>query len=232
MKINLSKRLAAVAAMVPHSYAAADIGTDHGYLPAYLIIHGIIPYVVASDIAAQPLEAARHLVELLGLDRKIDLRLGDGLQVLKPEEADTICIAGMGASTIINILKESFPVLSLTRRLVLQPMNRAGRLRKWLSDHNWRIVDEEIVFEDGIYYEIMAAEPGKSLLSLSEMEIGPILLQKNHPLLKQYIDVRVCKLEDIQRSMTRSGSQRVQEKKKELEEQLIMLKKVRECLPQ
>lgn len=232
MKINLSDRLSAMAAMVLPKSVVADIGTDHGYLPAFLVIKGISSGAIASDVAESPLEGARQLMELLALGRKIDLRLGDGLKILQPGEADTVCIGGMGASTMIRILSESPEVLAATRRLILQPMRGANHLRRWLTDHQWKIIDEEIVFEEEIYYEIIVAEQGQEYLSPWEEEVGPVLLKKNHPLLLDYLESQIAHWEKVLLSMAQSTSPQSEEKKNRLTEHIELLKQVMACLKQ
>lgn len=230
MNIKLSSRLTAVASMVRKGSVAADIGTDHGYLPAYLISQGISPYTIASDVSQGPLNAAKEVVELLALGRKVDLRLGDGLKVLSPGEADTICIAGMGASTIIKILAGTPDVLTEVKRLVLQPMRGASQLRRWLMEHGWDIVDEELVFEGGLFYEIIGAQPRECCLTEAEIEVGPVLMKKRHPLLKKYLQEKIASLERIGNNIERGNASGVKKKQGEVNARISMLKQVMECL--
>jgi tRNA (adenine22-N1)-methyltransferase len=171
LQVKLSKRLASVAVMVPKGSVVADIGTDHGYLPAYLVMSRISPYVIATDVNKGPLAAAANLISLLAVGKKIDLRLGDGLTVLMPGEVETIVIAGMGASTMIKILDQTPEVLSQAKRLILQPMRNVPRLRTWLAEHQWEIKDEELIWEDEIFYEIVAADHGQSTLTQEEAQL-------------------------------------------------------------
>ena len=226
MKINLSLRLSAVADLVlPHG-VVADVGTDHGYLPAYLLMKGICPFAIAGDIAEQPLEGARQLVKLLNLNGKIDLRLGNGLEILQPGEAATICLAGMGAATMISILGSSPEIVRATRRLVMQPMRNAPRLRQWLADNGWTIVAEDLVWEEAIYYEIIAAEPGTSQLADWQVEAGPQLVANRHPLLGGYLSERIRFAESMIADLEKSGSPRTEDKKTELRQQVDLLQKV------
>ncbi|ATW28901.1 hypothetical protein DCMF_25475 [Candidatus Formimonas warabiya] len=226
----MSQRLAAVAARVPEGTVVADIGTDHGYLPAYLVMNGISPGAIAADAAEQPLAAAAQLIDLLGIHRKVDTRLGDGLQVLAPGEAETVCMAGMGSTTMINILEQAPHVLTQVRRLILQPMQGIPRMRIWLAKHGWRIIDEELVFEENTFYEIIAAEPGIMALSAEEAEVGPVLLLRSHPLLKRYLGEKITALEKIDASLCKSKSEETASKKREIGEKINMLKRVMECL--
>ena len=88
MRIKLSNRLQAVARQIPAGLTVADIGTDHGYLPVYLVVNDIAPRVIAADRGKRPLDSAQQLVSLLSLESQIDIRLGDGLSVLKTAEAE------------------------------------------------------------------------------------------------------------------------------------------------
>lgn len=197
MQVKLSNRLASVAKLVLPGKSAADIGTDHGYLAVHLVISDICPSVIATDYSRGPLEAASQLVGLLSLDRQIDLRLGEGLKVLKVGEATTICIAGMGGFTIRDILSAAPDILSKTQRLVLQPQRNAMALRKYLADNGWRIVAEDIALDSGFYYEIMAAEKGQMSLNDTEAEFGPLLLSQPHPLLEQYLSLKLTDMEAL-----------------------------------
>jgi len=230
MQIKLSKRLTAVAGMVPPGFVMADIGTDHGYLPAYLVITGITPSAIATDAKEQPLASAANLVNLLAIEKKVDLRLGDGLSVLAPGEAKTIVVAGMGASTVVKILEETPQVLRKTSRLILQPMRDTSKIRTWLVKHGWEIIDEELVYEDNIFYEIIAAEPGNSVLSIEEVENGPVLLKKKHPLLKNFIGEKIKTLETICRSLEKSTNAKAVEQRQDIKEKINTLKRVIACL--
>ena len=105
-QLQLQPRLQLLADMVPFNSRLADVGTDHGYLPVWLLQQGRIPFAIASDINPDPLEHARQSAQEYGVDG-IDFRLCGGLDGIKPEEVDTIVIAGMGSNTIVGILKYS-----------------------------------------------------------------------------------------------------------------------------
>ncbi|MGI6678373.1 MAG: tRNA (adenine(22)-N(1))-methyltransferase [Dehalobacterium sp.] len=230
MQIKLSERLAVVAAFVPLGSVVADIGTDHGYLPAHLIMEGISPYVIAADVHELPLSKAVQLVSLLAIDKKVSLRLGDGLKVLTPGEAQAIVIAGIGALTMIHILSASPDVLGKTKRLVLQPMRDTVKLREWLINNNWIIIDEELVCEEDQYYEIIVAEPGLSTLTPEEMEFGPILLQKKHPLLKAFLREKLKTLKNIDQALDYATNPKGQAQKEDIKKKIGDLERVRASL--
>ncbi len=194
MQIHLDNRLLSVAKLVLPGKAVADIGTDHNCLPVYLVMNGISPKVIASDKARGPFNNACQLVELLSLDKQIDMRFGDGLQILRPGEVTTICISGMGGHLISNIIADSLDVAVTTKRLVLQPQNNISSLRRYLVDNGWRIVAEDIAVDRGFYYQIIAAERGAMQLSDEQAEFGPCLLANKHPLLFEYMQLKLADL--------------------------------------
>lgn len=156
--ITLDKRLSAVAALVRRGSRLADIGTDHAYLPVYLVQAGVCPAAIASDIGAGPLEAARHTVTANGLTREIALQLGDGLSTVSAEEIDDIAIAGMGGETIVAILKAAPWVKDGRLRLILQPMTRAEDLRRWLLQNGFTVEEEHLIRDKRHLYSVLAAE--------------------------------------------------------------------------
>lgn len=188
----------------------ADIGTDHAYLPAYLVAAGSIPAAIAGDILPGPLDAARTTVQTAGLDQAIALRLGPGLAPIAPGEAATVTICGMGGPLIAEILAQG--PLDGVRRLVLQPMGGEERVRAWLAHNGWRLMAEELVEDGGRLYVILAAEPGAMALSEVEMAVGPFLRSAGGPLFCRYlqgqIDLALQALDGAQRSTRPEGRER------------------------
>ncbi len=137
----------------------ADIGTDHAYLPAYLIENGISPYAIAADIGEGPLENARKVVSSSPVLReKIELRLSDGLKEIAPDEADDIIIAGMGGILISEILTAAPWVKDESKRLILQPMSHAEDVRKYLCENGFEILKEKACTDGKHNYIIIVAE--------------------------------------------------------------------------
>ena len=118
------------------------------------------------------------------------MRLGEGLAVLLPGEVDTIVLSGMGGMTMIEILSESSQVTAATRRLVLQPQRSIPLVRQWLAAHGWCIIEEEIVLDEGRYYEVICAAQGEMALTEREADFGPVLLGKRPSLLRGYLASR------------------------------------------
>lgn len=156
--IKLDDRLAAVAALVRPGSRVADVGTDHAYLPVWLVENGICPSAIASDIGEGPLESARHTVTAAHLTDCISLRLGDGLAQIGADEADDIVIAGMGGETIAAILEAAPFVQDPHLRVILQPMTRGEELRCWLLTHGFTVREEHLIQDKHHLYPVMAAE--------------------------------------------------------------------------
>jgi len=227
--MRLSPRLKAIAGMVPDGSAVADIGTDHGYIPVFLIESGKAKWAVASDINSGPLEKAREVIRQHRLEGRIDTRLGDGLDVLKRGEADTIVLAGMGGMLIRDVLQAGKMVLEDITRLVLQPMNAQDVVRKWLTDNGYAIVDETLAREKDRIYQIIVAEPGcQHIDDPIYLEIGKILIEKKHPLLSHLIDRKITEYSKIITGLQGSKEDSAADKLKEYTDRLKRLHGVME----
>ena len=157
-------RLATLLAAVPRGASFADVACDHGRLAIAVACRDPDSRVIASDLRHGPLDAARRKVAATGLDGRIELRLGDGLAVLAPGEVDVVCIAGLGGPAIVEMLESAPAVVATARRLVLQPLTRAGRVRRALLAMRWagrspHVVAEDFVVERGYGYEVIVVEP-------------------------------------------------------------------------
>lgn len=161
----LDARLKQVAAFVRNGSRLADIGTDHALLPVELIGRGVCTYAIASDVKKGPVAAATRTVGEAKLSDRIDIRLGNGLQTVLPDEVDDIVIAGMGGETIAMILQAAPWVQDARYRLILQPMTRAEKLRRYLWENGFDIL-AEVVVQDGKhwYTVICAAFTGKAFV--------------------------------------------------------------------
>ncbi|TMS99210.1 tRNA (adenine-N(1))-methyltransferase [Apilactobacillus kunkeei] len=189
---KLSQRLKIVADFVPQNSRVADIGSDHAYLPVYLMKQKQIEFGIASEVAKGPLDNAIQEIKAEGLSDRIDTRLADGLLSVQPEDKiDCVTIAGMGGTLIKNILENGKSHLSGNELLILQPNVGEDRLRTWLMNNQYEISDETILREDGHTYEIIVAKKIDEPVKYTEQEIkfGPFLL-------KQHSDVFVEKWEN------------------------------------
>lgn len=152
---KLSKRLQAVADFVTPGSRTADIGTDHGFLPIYLIQSGRCPQVIAMDIRKGPLLRAQEHIAAAGLTAAIQTRLSDGMQKLAQGEADSAVIAGMGGQTVIRILKEASHLLESFKELVVEPQSDLAKVRAYVREHKMYIDQEDLVYEAGKFYPVL-----------------------------------------------------------------------------
>ena len=160
-KMELSPRLRSVAELVPPGAKFADVGTDHAYLPVWLLQRGVIRHAVASDLRHGPLDRARQTAEKYGLSGQMEFRLCDGLSGIAPEEADTIAIAGMGGETIAAILAAAPWTRERDCLLLLQPMSAQPFLRRWLQEHGYVIRRETLSREGSSLYVTLEARAGR-----------------------------------------------------------------------
>lgn len=159
--IELSPRLLAVAGCVPPGVRFADVGTDHAYLPAYLLQRGVIDRAIASDLRRGPLDRARQTADRCGLTERISFRLCSGLDGISPEEVEVIAIAGMGGETITAILAAAPWTRLGNYRLLLQPMSALPELRAWLQKHGYKVERELLRQEGRTIYTVLDVVPGE-----------------------------------------------------------------------
>ncbi len=150
--INLTQRLSAAASLIKGGGIVADIGTDHGYLPIYLIQTGKIKKAIAADIGKMPLENARKSVAQYELSDEIELRLSDGLNSFKENEVDEIVFAGMGGTLIAEKLKETPWIKNKELHFIFQPQSRAEELREFLFANGFEIGEEIATHEGDRFY--------------------------------------------------------------------------------
>lgn len=197
--MKMSKRLQHIADMIPKCHCVADIGTDHGYIPIYALLNNVSEKAVASDINQGPVEAANKNIARYGLTNKIDTRVGPGLSTIKSGEADVIVIAGMGGNLIADILADDMIKAKSAEYLILQPVQYPEVLRKYLCSSGFLIIDEDLAEEDGRFYQILKVSKGtaEGYVRESDFFLGEILVKKGHPLLKKYIESKICKFNII-----------------------------------
>lgn len=152
LRLTLSPRLAATASLVVGGGNIVDVGTDHAYLPAYLILTNKIPSAIAADIRKSPLLNANDTAIKYKLEKKIDLRLSDGLKEIKPEEVKEIVFAGMGGTLIAEKLRECPWAKDGNHHFIFQPQSRANDLREYLYSNGFTINKELAVSERDRYY--------------------------------------------------------------------------------
>lgn len=153
--MQLSRRLSLIASMVDRTGVVADVGTDHGYIPIYLVGEGIAQTAIAMDINSGPLARAEINIKNNGLEDRISIRLSDGVKELKSGEADAIVVAGMGGQLIIKILEDGEEVFRNAGQIILSPHSDIEMVRRYLCKMEYNICDESMVIDDNKYYNVI-----------------------------------------------------------------------------
>lgn len=206
-------RLECIKYMVSKCSIAADIGTDHGYVAEMLLRDNICEKVIATDLNEGPLNRAVEHLKSVNLSDQCDFRLGSGLTVLNENEADALVIAGMGGELIADIIETSRDIALKATQLILQPMTTADKLRRYLNENGFKIIDENIVKELHHYYFIIKAVPGiDEVENEIFFEISKILLEKNDPLMTEYLNKLLNINENIIRSIEKNNNSDYNEK--------------------
>ena len=178
--IKLSKRLEAISSLIPNNSKVIDVGCDHGLLSIYLYQKNISSNIIASDVNANALNNAKENIKKNKLEKIIETRLGDGLDTLKEnDDIDTIIISGMGAHTVVGILKKNLNKLKSINTIVVQSNTKVEFLRREITKINYLIEDELIVEDNKKIYTIIKFTKGKKKYTKKELCFGPILLKKN-----------------------------------------------------
>lgn len=211
----IDARIKAVLSFVNAGSRVADIGADHGYLSIELIKSGLASKVIATEKNLHPFEALSKNISDSGACF-IEVRLGDGLQVIKAGEVDTICIAGMGGALITKIFDDAPEVVSSARQLILQPMNASDKVREWLAANAWTIADEDLAESAGIIYEIICAARNSTSRTFK---------RESSPLKDKFDAQRLEKLQKVLEAMSKSDSARATEKFATLQARVDALKK-------
>lgn len=226
--IRLSKRLLAVASYVEKRAVVADIGSDHAYLPAYLIKKGIINQAIAGEVAEGPYQSALNNVRRQGLMDNVKVRLADGLFAIeKSDHVDIITIAGMGGTLIASILEKGNERLHDVQRIITQPNIHAKAIRKWAVENGWKILNEKILKEDGKIYEILVLEKGNSLYDELELLAGPILLTERNDVFYEKWESEINQWTQVLNSMENAKeTPEIIKKKEQLKRDISNVRKV------
>lgn len=215
-----SKRLQAIAALIPDNQRVADIGGDHAFLLISLAKEGRLAYGIVGEVNKGPYENAKRNVKKMGVQHLIDVRLGDGLSVLRQGEVDFLVMSGMGGSLITNILEQGKAKLSQIKGMVLQPNVNAKSVRSWLRNHDWQLIKETIVEEAGHRYEVLVSAPGtnpelyRDELVSEELllEIGPLLWKEKHPLLAHRLVEELRRKKAMLKQLEKGSTETAQKK--------------------
>lgn len=195
--MQLSKRLMMTAGCVTKGYRTADVGCDHAYLSIYLVTSGIVPWAAAMDVNKGPLKMAEENVIKYKAADRVELRLSDGLDNLKPSEADAIVIAGMGGELMVSIMRRGMECVAAAKELILQPQSEPYKVRRFLMEAGYHIIYEDMCIDASKYYTVIKAvnintgqisytEDTYSKLMAEEV-YGGYLLEHRNEVLKEYL---------------------------------------------
>lgn len=180
---HLSSRLQKVASIIPENSRLADIGSDHGYLPVYLLLQDKISFAICGEVAKGPYQQTVNEIKKAKVEKKAIVRLEDGLKAIDKHDAvDIITICGMGGKLICDILEKGQDKLTPNTTLLLQPNVNESLVRQWLMTHCYTIIKEDIVEDHHKRYEIIYAKKAEKKQTLMDYELffGPYLLQEKN----------------------------------------------------
>ena len=218
--MKLTDRLLKIASLVSDGKKIADIGTDHGYIPVYLLKEGKVPFAVLADVNKGPLDNAHKEVIQNNLLDKVDLRLGSGIEVLEIGEVEEVIIAGMGGILISELLEAKKEVAHNVEKLILQPMQAQEELRYYLLNNGYEILEEVLVREDFRIYEIIVAKyTGKNTIIEDEIyyEVGIKLLENKDSLFNDFIEKKIKTYSSIVNKLEGKNGEAIDKKRKESE---------------
>lgn len=226
--IKLSNRLASIASLAGKSNTAADVGTDHAFIPVWLIQNGMAERVIASDINKRPLERAISCAREYGVESYIDFVLSDGMAHLGAESADTIIIAGMGGETMSDIMQKATWVEGCASRFILQPMTKSSDLIQYIYKSGLYIEDATLSEDCNEIYIAISVKSGRREVPPPVGCLVPEKLIVNRDmLLGRYLDLNIERLkhaiEGMKASIRDRNEARLEEYEK-LSEELLKIK--------
>lgn len=232
--IKLSERLLTIANYISDEEDIADIGTDHGYLPLYLIEQNKKRKVIFTDVNDGPLKKAENIIQREHPELPIstlDIRKGDGLKPISANEVDTITIAGMGGILIKDILAADVGKTKSFNKLILQPRTASDKLRRWLVENKIHIVDEVLAYEKGRICEILIIEPqveasNDEFIDDLDYEFSPILIRKRTHIVSECMNRYLRTEEEIKRNIETGGNEDSIKKLTKIEKRIEYLKKI------
>lgn len=219
--MELSKRLQAVADLVSEGLVVADVGTDHGYIPIYLIETKKSPKAFAMDVNKGPLLRAKEHIAEHGLETRIETRLSDGVRALQKGECDCVVVAGMGGALTIKIMEEGKDIFRNLKEFVLQPQSELQKVRAYLCENAYFIAEENMVLEDGKFYPMFRVINGQSQeYQAIELCYGKLLLEQKNAVLKNFLEKEKAVKELILSNLEQSFGEHIETRRKEIQEEL------------
>lgn len=209
-KPELSARLRLLADWIPHGAALADVGTDHAYLPVWLMLEGRLRSAIACDLRPGPLRRGQDTARRFSVFERIDFRLCDGLAGVGAEETDTVAIAGMGGENIVSILAAAPWTADGGHTLLLQPQSRAEELRAFLCANGYAILRERLVEDRGTIYPVLEVQSGRQSLSPGQIYGGAHLTED--PLGGRYLVEQILRFQTAVAGLNRASGAETLEK--------------------
>ena len=166
----LNARLLSAAEFVRQNATFADIGTDHAYLPLFLLDTGRIKYAYCCDINEGPLASARRNAEESGRLSDMDFILTDGAKALDGKGVTDYAICGMGGELIADIIERAPHLKDSSVNLILQPMTRQAHLRRYLAESGFSVTRESYSFDAGKYYVCLLASYTGECRKITDIE--------------------------------------------------------------
>lgn len=194
--MNLDNRLKRITDFIPSDSYILDVGCDHALLDIYLALNRNNVKLIASDINENPLKIAKENIKKHNLEDKIKLEKADGVSKIN-DEVDIVVIAGMGTSTINDIINNDLEKLKNVKKIIISSHTSSFELRENMNKKGFKIIDEVVVFDKGKYYEIIVYSNGYEKLSKLDMEYGPIISKRKDEITKAYFNERYLKLIEI-----------------------------------
>ena len=196
-QIKINDRLLTAIPFIRDGRKFADIGTDHAYLPIYLLDKGIISSAIAADINQGPLDKANENIIKYGFENQIKTLLCDGLAKIEPDSVDDIAIFGMGGELIVKIIDEASWTKDSAKRLILQPMTHPEKVREYLAKNGFAILGETLSFDRGKIYQTICAQYDGIVRDFNAFTyaFGEYILKDKSKLLVELMEITQKKLE-------------------------------------
>lgn len=238
--VELSARLKRIADMVSAGNAVCDVGCDHGFVSIYLVQQQIATKVYAMDVRKGPLDRAKEHIEEYGLADKIETRLSDGVEKLSVGEADAMVLAGMGGKLMQKILSEGRGKCLAMKELVLGPQSEVAQFRCFLREEGYRIVEEDMILEDGKFYPILKVIPPDAECMAEEIqartkeeqelfdEFGSHLLRSRNPVLLKYLDFMQGLHEEVLQKLTEAAGDGAKQRALQIKQELHKISQARQ----
>lgn len=205
--IRLDPRLSAVASLVQPGNKLLDVGTDHAFLPCFLVQRGVCPCAAAGDLRPGPLENAKSTVAACSLEDRIETLLSDGLDSFPPQTDCTVVLAGMGGLLIAELLGRTPWVRDRSVQIVAQPMSHAEDVRRFFFQNGFAL-EKEVCAADGkhVYCAMAARFSGKPTEETPALPYGGLLFGQSDPTAKRFLQTQFDRLKKRRDALERAGT--------------------------